>query len=290
MNHFHIEANAKINLGLDVLERLPNGYHRVKMVMQSINLCDKLFLSKAESGIHITTNLETLPTDESNLVYKAVKMMFEKHGITSGVNIHIKKFIPMAAGLAGGSSDAAAAMKGICRMFDLDIPLQRLMEYGASIGADVPFCLMGGTALAEGIGEELTPLPPLELCHILIATPEIEVSTKYVYEHLNVPSLTRHPDIDSMLEAIRAESLMDILPYMENVLETVTIPAYPVIRELKEKMLEMGAANSLMSGSGPTVFGFFPDGEKGSNAFRQFKNAGLAKHVFYVVPTQPQRW
>lgn len=292
MNNYHTLAYAKINLGLDVLERMPNGYHQVRMIMQSINLSDELYLSKKEdeSGIRITSDLETLPTDESNLVYKAVKFMFEKHGIESGIHIYIKKHIPMAAGLAGGSTDAAAAMKGVSRMFDLNLSLPRLMEYGVAIGADVPFCLMGGTALAEGIGEKLTALPALKPCHIIVATPDIEVSTKYVYEHLDVPSLARHPDIDAMAEAIRRYDLMGALPLMENVLETVAIPAHPVINELKGKMMELGAANSLMSGSGPTVFGFFPNGERGMLAFRRFKNAGWAKHVFFVVPRESERW
>lgn len=284
MNKLQVNTYAKINLGLDVLKRRPDGYHEVKMVMQSISLCDELLLSKTEGGIRLTTNLATLPTDEGNLVYRAAKMMFERHGITSGIHIHIEKHIPMAAGLAGGSTDAAAAMKGICRLFGLDIPLPRLMEYGASMGADIPFCLMGGTALAEGVGEKLTPLPPLPHCHILLATPDVEVSTKYVYEHLDVPGLPNHPRIDSMTEAVRAGRLCDILPYMENVLETVTVPACPFIGKLKDRMMEMGAAGSLMSGSGPTVFGIFTDGEKGLYAYELLRHTEGVKHVSYVTP------
>lgn len=292
MNPFHIEANAKINLGLDVLQRLPDGYHRVRMIMQSISLSDELLMSRTESGIRITTNLKALPTDERNLVYKAVKMMFATYGIDAGVHIHIEKRIPMAAGLAGGSTDAAAAMKGIRHIFGLDIPLSKLMEDGASLGADVPFCLMGGTALAEGIGEKLTPLPPMPPCHILVATPAVEVSTKYVYEHLDLPGLAGHPDIASLAQAIREGNMDGILPHMGNVLETVAVPAYPVINDMKAEMTKLGAAKSLMSGSGPTVFGIFPDSaappgdDMARAALKRLRDECPARHISYAVPVR----
>ena len=283
MNEYHIKAYAKINLGLDVVKRLPNGYHQVKMIMQSIGLWDELTLRKADHGITVTTDSELLPTDENNLVYKAARIMLEKYNIQSGIHIQLKKHIPIAAGMAGGSTDAAAVMKGMDILFGLDAPLSQLMEYGVSIGADVPYCLMGGTALAEGIGERLTPLPPIPDCFILVAKPDIMVSTKYVYEQLDARTF-RHPDIDGMVAAIKAGSLPGILDRMENVLETVTIPAYPVIARIKDKMSALGAAASLMSGSGPTVFGLFPQeqAQAAHAALEQFRQEPLAKQVFLV--------
>lgn len=271
MNEYQLKAYAKINLGLDVVKRLPNGYHQVKMIMQSVDLYDILTLEKTESGIHVTTDCPLLPTDQGNLVYRAAKLMLESFRIRSGVRIHIEKKIPIAAGMAGGSTDAAAAMKGISHLFGLNVPLSHLMEQGVSIGADVPYCIMGGTALAEGIGEKLTPLPPMPACHILIVKPPVSVSTKYVYEHLDAKRIIRHPDIDGMTAAIRTGELEGILERMENVLETVTIPAYPVIESIKSTMRRLGAANCLMSGSGPTVFGIFKDRESAESAYEIMK-------------------
>ncbi len=286
MDEYRTKAYAKINLGLDVVKRLPNGYHQVKMIMQSIGLWDVLTFRRTPEGIHITSDSQGLPLDENNLIYKAAALMLEKHGISSGVHIHLEKNIPLSAGMAGGSTDAAAAIKGICRLFDLDLPLGQLMEYGVSIGADVPYCLMGGTALAEGIGEKLTALTPLPDCLILVTTPEISVSTKYVYEHLDAQSLTAHPDTDGMAEAIRAGDLIGVISRMENVLETVTVPAYPIIDTIKKRMRSLGAAGSLMSGSGPTVFGIFPAGqeETAKAALDSLRQEGLAKQAFLVRP------
>jgi len=201
-----------------------------------------------------------------------------------GVHIHLSKNIPIAAGMAGGSTDAAATMKGINKLFDLNLSLERLMDLGVRIGADVPYCILGGTALAEGIGEKLTCLRDMPLCHILVAKPDINVSTKYVYEHLDAEGVTHHPDIDCMVDAIESGQLPGILDRMENVLETVTIPTHPVISIIKEKMLELGAMRSLMSGSGPTVFGIFADKDTAIIAFEQMKETGLAKQVFLTTP------
>lgn len=286
MEQLTINACAKINLGLDVVQRLPNGYHQVKMVMQTIDLRDELTLEKIQDGIELTTDAKNLPTDESNLIYKAAKLMRETLSLRQGVRIHLKKNIPMAAGMGGGSADAAAALKGMNRLFHLDISDRELMELGASLGADVPFCILGGTALAEGIGEKLTPLAPVPPCHVLVAKPDISVSTKYVYEHLNCPGLARHPDIDGMTDAIRRGSLRGILERMENVLESVTIPAYPVIASLKEEMRRLGAGGSLMSGSGPTVFGIFTEEAAAREAFLRLRGNPRAKQVFLTAPTQ----
>ena len=283
MNEYHIKAYAKINLGLDVVKKLPNGYHQVKMIMQSIGLRDELTLRKTAQDITIATDSALLPTDKNNLVYKAAGIMLEKYNIRTGIHIELEKHIPIAAGMAGGSADAAAVMRGMNILFGLNAPLSQLMEYAVPIGADVPYCLMGGTALAEGIGEKLTPLPSIPDCRILVAKPDIMVSTKHVYQQLDAHRY-HHPDIDGMTEAIKAGDLAGILERLENVLETVTIPAYPVIARIKEKMLELGAAASLMSGSGPTVFGIFPpeQTQTAHTALEQFQHEPMAKQVFLV--------
>lgn len=286
MEQLKIKAYAKINLGLDVIRKLPSGYHQVKMVMQAINLWDELTLEKTKDGILLTTDEKHLPADGSNLVYKAARLMQETYSLKEGVRIHLQKNIPMAAGMAGGSADAAAALKGMNRLFSLDVPDRELMQLGAVLGADVPFCILGGTALAEGIGEKLTPLTPIPFCHVLVAKPEADVSTKYVYEHLDCAGIARHPDIDGMVEAIREGNLKGVLERMENVLESVTIPAYPVIASLKEKMQRCGAAGSLMSGSGPTVFGIFLDETAAESAYLQLKADPRAKQVFLTAPIQ----
>lgn len=280
MNEYKTKAYAKINLGLDVLGRLENGYHEVKMVMQTVGIYDELSFEKTEVGIVVTTDSGEIPTDENNLIYKAAKLMIETYGISEGVRIHLKKNIPIAAGMAGGSTDAAATMKGMNRLFDLGCDMKELMELGVRIGADVPYCVMGGTALAEGIGEKLTALPPAPECILLIAKPDINVSTKYVYEHLDAEGVDEHPDIDGMVAAIEAESLQGILDRMGNVLETVTVKAHPIIDTIKERMKDLGAAEAMMSGSGPTVFGIFTDENKARKAYEQIKNEQLAKQIF----------
>lgn len=283
MEQTKLKAYAKINLGLDVVRKLPNGYHQVKMVMQTVGIYDELTLEKAEDGITVTTDSGELPTDENNLIYKAAKLMRETYCIKEGVKIHLQKNIPIAAGMAGGSTDAAAAMKGMNLLFGLELPVPELMRISVSIGADVPYCILGGTALAEGIGEELTPLTPAPSCYVLVAKPDISVSTKYVYEHLDAAGIPVHPDIDGMVTAIGDGSLQGILDRMENVLEIVTIPAYPVIDTIKKRMLELGAAGSLMSGSGPTVFGIFLNKADADLAFSHLKEEGLAKQLFLTT-------
>lgn len=284
MEKYHIKAYAKINLGLDVVKRLPDGYHQVKMILQTVGIFDELTLEKADSGITLTTDAPGLSTGSDNLVCKAAELMREKYHITEGISIHLKKKIPIAAGMAGGSTDAAATMKGISRLFGLDAPLPQLMEYGVSIGADVPYCIMGGTALAEGIGDVLTALPPAPECVILVAKPDISVSTKYVYEHLDAAGLKSHPDIDGMRAAIEVGSLQGILDRMGNVLETVTIPAHPVIDTIKRRMRELGAVNSLMSGSGPTVFGIFLEEQAAELAGIRLQREALAEQIFVTAP------
>lgn len=280
MKELQIRAYAKINLGLDVIGRLENGYHEVKMIMQTVDIYDELTFERIPSGISLTTNHGELPLDENNLIYKAVCLMQKTYGISEGVKVHLQKNIPVAAGMAGGSTDAAATLKAMNELFDLQVSDEELRKLGVKIGADVPYCIMGGTALAEGIGEQLTALSKAPDCYLLVAKPDINVSTKYVYEHLDAKEVYKHPDIDGMVEAIKAGSLEGITERMGNVLENVTIVAHPVIATIKERMLALGAVNSLMSGSGPTVFGIFTDKEKAIKAYEQVKAEQLAGQVF----------
>ncbi len=284
-NELQLRAYAKINLGLDVVRRREDGYHEVRMVMQTVKLYDKLtFRLLDEDVIRLKTNLGFLPINEDNLVYKAVKLLKDTYHVEQGLEIDLFKCIPVAAGMAGGSTDCAAALVGAAKLFHLHLSKQELMEFGVKLGADVPYCILRGTALSEGIGEILTPLPPMPDCHILIAKPPISVSTKFVYENLNVNELQRHPDIDGMVQAIREKSLIGITDRMENVLETVTIPAYPVIEEIKNCMKENGAINALMSGSGPTVFGIYEEETVAEHARRMIREKGLASQVYVVRP------
>ena len=260
MDKVNLKAYAKINLGLDVVGKLDNGYHQVRMIMQNIDLYDKVNLYRNDTGkIEIKTNLSFLPTGKDNLVYKAARLLMDEFGIKDGLNVDLYKYIPVAAGMAGGSTDAAAMLVGINEMFDLGLTTKELMERGTRIGADVPYCIMGGTALAEGIGEKLTRLPDCPDCYVVIGKPGISVSTKYVYEHLVLDENTEHPDIDGIIEGINSKSIGEIAGKLGNVLESVTEKEYPVISQIKRTMLDCGAMGSIMSGSGPTVFGLFED-------------------------------
>ena len=281
MDEISLKALAKINLGLDVLGKREDGYHEVRMVMQTIHLYDRVEIKKTRSPhIHVETNLYYLPVNEDNLVYRAAKLMKDEFQIKEGMRIVLQKFIPVAAGLAGGSSDAAAVLVGMNRIFNLGLKQNKLMELGLKIGADVPFCIMRGTALAEGIGEKLTALPPMPKCPVLIAKPAISVSTKAVYEGLKLYDGMEHPDIDGVMEGIQQKDLKGVASHMGNILETVTIPMYPVIEDIKKLMLENGALNAMMSGSGPTVFGLFPNEKEIRRAYEALKQSGLAKNVY----------
>ncbi len=280
MDRYQMKAYAKINLALDVIGKLENGYHEVKMIMQTIGIYDEIRFSKCEEGIHLTIEGGKVPADENNLVYKAARIMMDEYHIPSGIQIDLKKTIPVAAGMAGGSSDAAATFKGINRLFDLDASLEDLMRLGVRVGADVPYCILGGTALAEGIGEKLTSLNPAPECFVMVAKPDIDVSTKDVYRQLDAVRIESHPDVDGMVEAIWEESLQGMLDRMGNVLENVTVRQYPVINRLKERMKELGALNSLMSGSGPTVFGIFVNERVAREAFEQMKSENLVPQLF----------
>lgn len=292
MDKIQLKALAKINLGLDVLRRREDGYHEVKMIMQTIGLHDDLEIRKTKtSGIQVKTNLYYLPTNENNLVYKAAKLLMDEFQIQDGVSIQLKKRIPVAAGMAGGSSDGAAVLWGINQMYGLGLSMQALMERGVRLGADVPYCIQRGTALAEGIGEKLSVLPPMPKCTILIAKPGISVSTKFVYENLHANDLKpeQHPDVDSMIEAMRQKDLGLLCSRMGNVLETVTIPAYPVINEIKRTMMDNGAIGSMMSGSGPTVFGIFDSPAAAKQAVKAVRATKLAKQICLTTPYNVKR-
>lgn len=285
MDTLQLKAYAKINLGLDVVRKREDGYHEVRMIMQTVKLFDKLnFTLLPENTIRLKTNLGFLPVNENNLVYKAVKLLKDMYHVEQGLEIDLFKCIPVAAGMAGGSTDCAAALVGAARLFHLHLSKEKLMELGVTLGADVPYCVLRGTALSEGIGEILTPLPAIPDCHILIAKPPISVSTKFVYEHLDAKELATHPDIDGMVEAIKAGSLQGIADRMENVLETVTIPEYPVIAKIKDVMKEQGAVNALMSGSGPTVFGIFEKKAVALAAEKAIREKQLSSQVYVVEP------
>lgn len=280
-NDISLKALAKINLGLDVVRRREDGYHEVRMIMQTIQLYDRLDIKRTqEPGIQIQTNLSFLPVNENNLIYKAAKLLMDEFSITDGVSVKLDKRIPVAAGMAGGSTDAAAMLIGVNRLFSLGLTKRQLMERGVQIGADVPYCIMRGTALAEGIGEALSPLPPMVKCPVLIAKPSISVSTKFVYQNLKLDDTTIHPDIDRLIDDIKAKNLHDIAAHMGNVLETVTIPNYPVIDEIKKHMLSNGAVGAMMSGSGPTVFGLFDDEDTAKKAYKAMRSSHLARQVY----------
>lgn len=290
MKEITLKALAKINLGLDVVRRREDGYHELRSVMQTLHLHDRLQVKRTrEPGIKIHTNLPFLPVNESNLVYQAAVLLKEEFQISEGVEVMLTKRIPVAAGMAGGSADGAAMLYGMNRMFGLGLSRRELMARGVKLGADVPYCLMRGTALAEGIGEELKQLPPMVKCPVLIARPGISVSTKFVYQNLKLDGDLKHPDIDALAAAIWRKDFDGVCAHMGNVLETVTVPHYPVIAQIKEQMLSYDAAAAMMSGSGPTVFGLFREERSARNALRELRAAGLARQV-YLTGIYNNRW
>ena len=281
MNQIELKALAKINLGLDVLGKRENGYHDVRMIMQSIYLYDEVKIEKKDTPeIEVVSNLNFLPTGEDNIAYKAARLLQEEFKISDGVKITLKKHIPVAAGLAGGSSNAAAVLFGMNRMFRLGLSQKSLMERGVKLGADVPYCIMRGTVLAEGIGEELHKLPAMPKCTVLIAKPPVSVSTKTVYEALDSKEITEHPDIDGIIEGLERQDLKKIAGCMGNVLEDVTIPMHPVIDEIKQVMKDCGALGAMMSGSGPTVFGLFESRAGARDAQRRIREKALTRQVY----------
>ena len=280
-----LKAYAKINLALDVIGVLENGYHEVRMIMQSVDMYDKVNLYVNNSGkITVKTNLSFLPVGPDNLVYKAAALLFDEFDIKAGLAIDLYKYIPVAAGMAGGSTDAAAVLKGVNELFSLGLSMEELMERGARIGADIPYCIMGGTALAEGIGEKLTRISPCPDCYFVVGKPGISVSTKYVYDNLVLDENTKHPDVKGMIKAIEEKNIDLICSGLSNVLEDVTVKAHPVIHEIKHRMMEAGAGGALMSGSGPTVFGIFTERDKAEKCAEILREEGLTKNTYVTTP------
>lgn len=284
MERIFRQAYAKINLSLDVLRRREDGYHELRMVMQTVDICDDLMIERTdEPGIEIRTDREELPVNGDNLIYKAAELLFCEKGIRQGVRVTLTKRIPIAAGMAGGSADAAAAMHGLNELFGMGYSLEELQRLGVKLGADIPYCLAGGTMLSEGIGEILTPLPASPACFLVVAKPDLNVSTAFVYGNLHADSLSYHPDVDGMVEALRTGSLKGITDRMGNVLETVTAKKYPVIEQIKGLLRDQGAENALMSGSGPSVFGVFTQRGQAEAAARAVADRGLAGQIFVTA-------
>lgn len=281
MNRINIKARAKINISLDVLRRRDDGYHDVRMIMQTVNLYDKINLKKIKSDqIKLQTNLPFLPVDKRNLVYKVVQYIKEEYAIETGVFIDLFKVIPVAAGLAGGSSDAAATIIAMNKLFDLDMTMDKMMEIGTKFGADIPYCLMRGTALSEGIGEKLTPLKSFPKAYVVIAKPNISVSTAFVYNNLDVSNIKERPDTEAIIQGIEAGDLHGICRALGNVLETVTMKEYPVIERIKTFMINNGAIGALMSGSGPSVYGLCDDKQSAYHLAHQLKVKNMAKFIY----------
>ena len=276
-----LRAMAKINLALDVLGRRPDGYHDVRMIMQTISMYDALDIQiKKEPGIELSTNLPYVPADSRNLAYKAADLLMQEFHIKEGLQIHLEKFIPVSAGMAGGSSDAAAVLVGVNNLFGLGLSQEELMKRGSTLGADIPYCVMRGTALAEGIGEKLTPLPSVPECFVLVGKPPVSVSTKAAYESLRLEEIDHRPDIDGMIESLKAGDLRGITSRMQNVFQPGISEIYPVIGDIVKLMEENGAMKAIMSGSGPSVFGIYEKRKEASNAAEKLRSSGLARTVY----------
>ncbi|MBB6215569.1 4-diphosphocytidyl-2-C-methyl-D-erythritol kinase [Anaerosolibacter carboniphilus] len=282
MKELKIRGRAKINLSLDVLRRREDGYHEVKMIMQQVDLYDEITLREIEEGIKLECNCEFIPVDEGNIAYRAAKLIKEKYHIQQGIYIHIDKNIPVAAGLAGGSTNAAAVLLGLNNLWDLGADKEALMELGMKLGADVPFCILGGAALAEGIGEKLTPIQGLENTWVVLCKPNIGVSTADVYKNLDVNKIQQRPDTERILDALCRKDIQVVAGNLKNVLEQVTEQMHPIVRDIKRRMLEYNALGSIMSGSGPTVFGLYKDYNKAKSAY---DNLNKVYKQTYVVKT-----
>lgn len=266
MNEIKIRSYAKINLSLDVLGKLPNGYHEVKMVMQTVSLYDTTEIKKNPGGIVLDSTLRFLPSDGDNIAYAAAELFFKETGISGGCDIFLHKHIPVGAGLAGGSGNAAAVLIGLNRLYNAHLPKHTLCKIGQQLGADVPYCILGGTRLAEGIGEKLSLLPRMPGCFVVLVKPQFSISTAWAYENIDACQNIVHPDTDALIDALARGDLMGVCSSMGNVLEDVSIGRYPILSEIKAHLISLGALGAQMSGSGPTVFGIFDDEEKAFNA------------------------
>ena len=280
---------CKINLGLDVVGKREDGYHNLRMVMQTLQLRDVLDIDAQvadETIINMTCSVDKLSCGEDNLCVKAARLILDENNVNATVNIHLLKHIPIAAGLAGGSADAAAVLIGINELLELKMTMEELMALGVKIGADVPYCIMKGTALAEGIGDELTPLRAMVNYPILLAKPSEGISTAEVYGNLELDRI-KHPNIDGLVKAIDNDDIIGIATNMGNVLETVTIPRLPVVRDIKRIMMDNKALGAMMSGSGPSVFGIFPNEHQASKALSSLKRTGICETVLITYVYNP---
>lgn len=281
MEKIELKAYGKINLGLDVIRKRPDGYHDLDMIMQMVDVYDDIVITKNKTGkIEVKTDTAVLSNGKDNLAYMAAKMLMDEFKIKDGVNIYINKRIPIAGGMAGGSSDCATTLMGINQLFELGLSKEELMERGVKLGADVPYCVLGGTAIARGIGEVLIPLPAPADCHVIIAKPPVSVSTAYVYGHIKPLEITKRPDIEAMAQSIKDGDLKKMASLIYNVMEDVTVGEYPIISEIKQVMIDNGALNSIMSGSGPTVFGLFDDKEKAQQCVKTLEEKGLTQQLY----------
>lgn len=281
MKKISLKAYGKINLGLDVLGKRDDGYHDLDMIMQSVDLCDQITITKNETGeITVKSNTSNIPNDESNLAYKAAKLLTSEFGLKEGVCIEIEKNIPISGGMAGGSTDCAAVLKGMNKLFKLKLSDQDLMNRGVKLGADVPFCIMGKTARAEGIGEILTPIPNKIKGFLVIAKPPISVSTGFAYGKIDEVEIKNKPNTEGIIKALKSEDLEGLAEKICNVFEEVTIPEHVIIEEIKTKMKENGALNAMMTGSGPTVFGIFDDKKKAIAAVDELKKSRILEQLY----------
>lgn len=282
MNEIKLKAYGKINLGLDVLRKRPDGYHDLDMIMQTVGIYDDVVIRKTGNvgEIIVGTDTVTLPNDNGNLAYRAAKLLMDEFAIEDGVSIYINKVIPIAGGMAGGSADCAATLKGVNQLFDLGLSDKELMERGVTLGADVPYCVMGGTARARGIGDILEKLPASPQCHVIIAKPGISVSTAYVYGRIRPAQIEVRPDIEGIIEAIKNSDLHKMARLLHNVMEDVTVGEHPIISRIEDVLKENGAINAIMSGSGPTVFGLFDDKNKAEKAVDELKKAALTEQLY----------
>lgn len=284
MDKLELKAYGKINLGLDVIRKRPDGYHDLDMVMQMVDVYDDVILTRIEGAeIVVRTDTAVLSNGKDNLAYMAAKMLMDEFGIDQGLEITIRKRIPIAGGMAGGSSDCAATLTGVNQMFNLGLSTEELMERGVRLGADVPYCILGGTAIARGIGDILTPLPTPPKCHVIIAKPPVSVSTAFVYGNIKPDKIKKRPDIDGMVSAIRTQDLYKLAKSLYNVMEDITVPQYPIIQEIKMVMLNNGALNSIMSGSGPTVFGLYDDKGKAEQTVELLKEKELTEQLYLTT-------
>lgn len=267
-----VKAYAKINISLDIVgKRESDGYHLLRMIMQNIDLYDEIEIVKQSKGITIKSNKEYLPTDDKNLAYKAAQLFKDEFGIDEGVYITIKKNIPVAAGLAGGSTDGAAVLKVMNKIFEVNASEAKLMELGVKLGADFPYCIKGGTALCEGIGEDITELKPFRDKIVLIVKPPFGVSTKQVYKEFDITKVVNHPKTEELIKAMENDDLEFIGENMKNLLENVTLKKHKILVSIKEEMKSMGAVGAMMSGSGPTIFAIFDDMLKAQMCFERMR-------------------